>query len=118
MARLISSRGLTTGRPSDWLTVRLARRNNGVMEAESKLWPATIFIIIVPSALILWGVGAANQIHWFGLAFAMVMLAYVNSVGTQVSINYLIDAYPGVAGDTMTTLIIIRNTLAFAFGYV
>lgn len=77
-----------------------------------------MFLLLVPSALILWGVGAANQIHWFGLTVAMFLLAYVNSVGTQVSINYLIDAYPGLAGDSMTTLIIIRNTLAFAFGYV
>ncbi|RGP76709.1 transporter hol1 [Fusarium longipes] len=46
------------GRMSDWLTIKLARRNNGIMEAEH------------PS-LILWGVGAQHGVHWFGLIFAI-----------------------------------------------
>lgn len=87
------------------------------MEAETKLWPSAVFVVLVPFALILWGVGAAHQIHWFGLVFAMGTLAYVNTVGTQVCINYLIDSYPGLAGDSMGTLVIIRNTLSFGFGY-
>lgn len=51
------------GRFSDWLTIRLARRNKGILEPEQRLWPYAACLILVPGALILWGVGAANQVR-------------------------------------------------------
>ncbi|KPA35639.1 serine threonine kinase 16 [Fusarium langsethiae] len=48
---------LVQGRRSDWLTIRLARRNNGVMEAEHRLWPLMICVVLVPTSLVLWGAG-------------------------------------------------------------
>lgn len=53
---------LVSGRLSDWLTIKLARRNHGVMEAEHRLWPFCICVIMTPAALILWGVGAEHGI--------------------------------------------------------
>jgi MFS family permease len=45
---------LVSGRASDWLTIKLARRNNGIMEAEHRLWPFLVCLVLVPGALILW----------------------------------------------------------------
>ncbi|KIW62815.1 hypothetical protein PV04_10946 [Phialophora macrospora] len=106
-----------TGRFSDWLTVRLARRNNGIMEPEQRLWPFAACIIIVPASLILWGVGAAHHVHWFGLIFAMGTLAGSTVFGITLSVNYLIDTYHEISGDAMTTVILVRNTMSFAIGY-
>ena len=61
-----------TGRLSDWLAIKLARRNNGIMEPEHRLWLFAASSVIIPFALILWGVGAAHHVNWFGLCFAMV----------------------------------------------
>jgi MFS family permease len=72
-----------TGRLSDWLAIKLARRNNGIMEPEHRLWLFAASSIIIPFALILWGVGAAHNIHWFGLTFAMCVLAFVNTYVTS-----------------------------------
>ncbi|KIW93362.1 uncharacterized protein Z519_05967 [Cladophialophora bantiana CBS 173.52] len=106
-----------TGRFSDWLTIRLARRNNGIMEAEHRLWPFAACIIIVPASLILWGVGAAHHVHWFGLIFAMGTLAGSTCFGITLSVNYLIDTYHEISADAMTTVILVRNTMSFAIGY-
>jgi hypothetical protein len=106
-----------TGRFSDWLTVRLARRNKGIMESEQRLWPFAACIIIVPASLILWGVGAAHHVHWFGLIVAMGTLACANVFGITLSVNYLIDTYHEISGDAMTTCILVRNTMSFAIGY-
>ncbi|KIW22148.1 uncharacterized protein PV07_12469 [Cladophialophora immunda] len=106
-----------TGRFSDWLTIRLARRNNGIMEPEQRLWPFAACIIIVPASLILWGVGAAHHVHWFGLIFAMGTLAAANCFGITLSVNYLIDTYHEISADAMTTVILVRNTMSFAIGY-
>jgi hypothetical protein len=110
-------RAIFTGRFSDWLTVRLARRNNGVMEAEHRLWPFLPCIILVPSSLILWGVGAAHEVHWFGLIFAMWLLAFCNACGITLSVNYMVDSYREISGQAITTVMLIRNTMSFAISY-
>ncbi|KAK7215766.1 hypothetical protein V2G26_003769 [Clonostachys chloroleuca] len=106
-----------SGRLSDWLTIKLARRNNGVMEAEHRLWPFAICVIVVPASLILWGVGAQHGVHWFGLVFAMGCLAFTSSVGITLSVNYLIDSYHDISGDAIVTIILVRNTMSFAISY-
>ncbi|GAT28924.1 MFS transporter [Aspergillus luchuensis] len=108
---------LFTGRFSDWLTVRLARRNNGVMEAEQRLWPFAICLLLVPGSLLLWGVGAAHEVHWFGLIVAMCLLALANTCGITLSVNYLVDSYRELSGDAMASVILVRNTMSFAMGY-
>ncbi|KAJ5271432.1 hypothetical protein N7505_007190 [Penicillium chrysogenum] len=106
-----------TGRFSDWLTVKLARRNNGVMEAEHRLWPFLACLVLVPSSLILWGVGAAHEIHWFGLIVGMCILAFTNACGIALSVNYFIDSYRELSGIAMASVILVRNTMSFAIGY-
>jgi hypothetical protein len=108
---------LTSGRASDWLTLKLARRNNGIMEAEHRLWPFATCLVMVPGSLLLWGVGAAHGVHWFGLVFAMACLAYTSSLGVTLSINYMIDSYHDISGDAIVAVILIRNTMSFAVNY-
>ncbi len=110
-------RSYFTGRFSDWLTIKLARRNGGLMEAEHRLYPFALTTIIVPAALILWGVGAAHQVHWFGLIVAMCLLSFASTSGITLSVNYLVDSYHDISGDAMATVIIVRNTMSFAIGY-
>jgi hypothetical protein len=87
------------------------------MEPEQRLWLFAANIIVIPGALILWGVGAAHEAHWFGLIFAMCLLSFANTIGITLSVNYLIDSYKDMSGDGMTTVIIVRNTMSFAIGY-
>lgn len=63
------------GRISDWICLYLARHNkDGLREAEQRLWAATALCIIPPVGLIVWGVGAAHHVHWFGIVFGMGMM--------------------------------------------
>lgn len=97
--------------------LKMARRNKGVMEPEHRLWLLSFSLIATPTALIIWGVGAYNHIHWFGLVFAMGLLAATIAIGCQVSISYCVDSYRRLSGETMITVILIRNTMSFAVSY-
>ena len=108
---------IISGPTSDWLVVRLARRNKGIMEPEHRLWIFIANACIVPPALLLWGVGAAHEIHWFGLLVAMFFLAFQSTIGVTVSVAYVVDSYEEMSGDAMCTVIVIRNTMAFAISY-
>jgi hypothetical protein len=108
---------LWTGKFGDWIVIQIARRNRGVMEPEHRLWLFSVSLLLVPGGLILWGVGAAHEIHWFGLVFAMGIIATTITIGVQLSVSYAIDSYKEIAGEALVTVILIRNTMSFAIGY-
>ncbi len=106
-----------TGRIGDWFVIKMARRNGGIMEPEHRLWMFTASLVLIPGSLILWGVGAAHHVQWFGLIFAMCIIAITNTIGVQVSVSYCIDSYRELSGEAMITVILVRNTMSFAIGY-
>ncbi len=87
------------------------------MEAEHRLWPFMLCLFLVPGSLLLWGVGAAHEVHWFGLIVAMCLLAFSNTCGITLSVNYMVDSYRELSGVSMATVILVRNTMSFAIGY-
>jgi MFS family permease len=113
----VAGGAIYTGYLADKLAIFLARRNGGIKEPEQRIWAFAILPLVVPASLILWGVGAAHGVHWFGLVVAMCGLAFANAAGLTLSISYLIDAYREIGSDAVTTAIIIRNTMAFAINY-
>lgn len=113
----VAAGSLFTGYVSDWLTLRITRRNGGVFEPEQRLWGFLLPTIVLPASLLLWGVGAAHEVHWFGLLVGMLGTAFCNTAGITLSVTYLVDSYREISSDGMTSVIIIRNTMSFAIGY-
>ncbi|KAK4542452.1 hypothetical protein LTR36_006704 [Oleoguttula mirabilis] len=106
-----------TGYIGDRIVLELARRNKGVLEPEFRLWLFLPSPLLVPFGLILWGVGAAHAVHWFGCVFAMGVIALTNTLGIQLSVSYCIDSYKDLSGEAMVTVILVRNTMSFAINY-
>jgi MFS family permease len=106
-----------TGPIGDRIVLAMARRKGGILEPEYRLWLFTPSLLLVPFGLILWGVGAAQHIHWFGCVFAMAVIAFTNAVGLQLSVSYCIDSYKDLSGEAMVTVILVRNTMSFAINY-
>ncbi|KAI1019908.1 hypothetical protein LB503_006027 [Fusarium chuoi] len=82
-----------------------------------------VFAISLPSleslsgGLLLWGVGAAHQIHWSGLLIALGILGAAITAGCQLPLSYCIDCHTELGSDAIATIILIRNTMSFAIGY-
>ncbi|THZ90578.1 MFS general substrate transporter [Aureobasidium pullulans] len=106
-----------TGVIGDKIVLAMARRNGGILESEHRLWLFLPSLILIPGGLILWGVGAAQQVMWFGCVFAMGVIALTNTIGIQLSISYAVDSYKDLGGEAIVTVILIRNTMSFAIGY-
>ncbi|KAM0428472.1 hypothetical protein ACHAPT_006832 [Fusarium lateritium] len=106
-----------TGIFGDRFIVKMARRNNGFMEAEHRLWLFLPSLILIPFGCILFGVGAYHEAHWFAIVFAMGVISFTTTAGSQISIAYCIDCYRDLASEALATAIIIRNTMSFGIGY-
>ncbi|KAF2737874.1 MFS general substrate transporter [Polyplosphaeria fusca] len=106
-----------TGLFGDWWILRCARRNAGIAEPEHRLYLFLPSLFLIPAGLILWGVGAAQHVHWSGPIVAMGIIAATNTIGLQVSIAYCVDAYRKMSGEAVVTVILVRNTMSFAIGY-
>ncbi|KAI4715994.1 MFS general substrate transporter [Aureobasidium sp. EXF-10727] len=106
-----------TGVIGDKIVLAMARRNGGVLESEHRLWLFLPSLLLIPGGLILWGVGAAQHIMWFGCVFAMGVIALTNTIGIQLSISYAVDSYKDLGGEAIVTVILVRNTMSFAIGY-
>ncbi|KAH8654966.1 major facilitator superfamily domain-containing protein [Tricladium varicosporioides] len=106
-----------SGMLGDRIILAIARRHKGRMEPEDRLWLFTLTALFCPVGLILWGVGAAHEIHWFGLIVATFILAASIFIAIPVSCNYVIDTYQQLSGQAMVTVIIVRNTMSFVINY-
>jgi hypothetical protein len=106
-----------TGVLGDKFVLRMARNRGGILESEYRLWLFAPSLLLIPGGLILWGVGAAHHVHWFGVVFAMGIIALTNTIGLQLSVDYCINSYKDLSGEAMVTVILVRNTMSFAIGY-
>lgn len=108
---------LVAGNFGDWVVLRLARRNKGIWLSEYRQWLNLILAVVVPFSLLLWGLGAAHGVHWFGLAFAMGLTGCSVAMGAHLSLSYCIDTYKDFGADAVVAVMCIRNTMGFAMGY-
>lgn len=105
------------GWSTDAIKIWFAKRRNGLSHAEDRLWVNLPYMILGPASLILFGVGAAQGIHWIGVVIGFGLLAGLCIVGCVSSVTYCLDCYPEMGVPSITVLVIIRNTMNFALDY-
>ena len=102
---------------SDKICLYLARKNQGLREPEYRLYVGLICVVLSPFGIWLWGLGAYYQISWVGLAFAYSISTFTIMMGAAVSYVYVLDCYKEMGGYAIVSVILIRNIVAFTFGY-
>lgn len=114
-----------SGRLSDWIVLKLARRNNNVRTPEMRLWlwyPAAILVTI---GLIVWGRSIdagwhwiTGQIAWFLCSLQcspwLTIVACGIQIGNTVVSSYVVDTFPTHAMEVITFYSVILNFSAFA----
>ncbi|KAF5586110.1 hypothetical protein FPANT_7316 [Fusarium pseudoanthophilum] len=100
-------------RVSAWLT----RRNNNIHEAEYRLWCLVVVFFIAPAALILYGYGAGNHMHWFAMVFAVGMFQFGAFFYLTYTLAYAMDSYEANMPEMLIAMNIGKMSISFAFGY-
>lgn len=102
---------LTAGPLSDWVALRRARRNGGVLEAEMRLSSIVPYTGACLIGMVVTAVGHQRGWPWE----AVVILGY-GMVGIQVVgipcivISYAVDSYKSLPGEIMIAATVVKNT--------
>ncbi|KAL4875187.1 major facilitator superfamily domain-containing protein [Aspergillus karnatakaensis] len=105
------------GSLSDIVAEALARRNQGIKEPEHRLWLALIPLVLHPAGFFLYGIGAAQKLHWVALVFGVGLISATLPMGSLIALNYVIDCYKEAASEAIVAVILIRNTMGFVITY-
>ncbi|GMK53551.1 hypothetical protein CspeluHIS016_0101370 [Cutaneotrichosporon spelunceum] len=118
----------------DRFTIRQARRNHGISEAEHKLKLMIFPTVLAPLGLLMIGLGPYYRAHWIVFVLGEFVLTISGPLATLLSLTYAFDSFHDLepeedkrngpqaetqhCGPYVQAVILIALTITFAFNYV
>lgn len=102
---------LTAGPLSDWIALRKARRNSGVLEAEFRLLSVLPYVAACLVGMVVTAVGYQRGWRWEIIVVVGYGLVGVEVVGIPaVVISYAVDSYKSLPGEIMIAATVVKNS--------
>lgn len=102
----------------DWLSVKLARRNNGIMEPEFRLWAMLGPLAINAAGLLAYGLAPGNGAPWaIPVVLGQGFLGFAMSSSGPVCLAYAIESYPELASEALVLMLFVRNMIGCGFTF-
>ncbi|KAK7745338.1 hypothetical protein SLS53_002834 [Cytospora paraplurivora] len=105
------------GHLGDMVADYFTRRNGGIREPEMRLPAMTLSLITAPLALILYGVGIEQKLHWICPTIGLGLMNFSIVQGTNIVLVYLIDAYRPVAGEITLAVMGFKSLFGFLLSF-
>ena len=102
-----------SGRLSDFIVTKLAKKNNGVRIPEMRLWLAYPAAMLSAIGLIIWGISIDKAYHWIVGQIAFALFAAGIQMGNTVITSYIVDSYPLQSMSVITFYSVFLNLSAF-----
>ncbi|KUI56411.1 hypothetical protein VP1G_03704 [Cytospora mali] len=103
---------------SDWFTIWITRRRGGIMEAESRLWLMILPTVIFPTGMFLFGIGSGQGWSWPVPYVGLGFIGFGYGCAGDLSMAYLVDAYPEMVLEGMVGVAVINNTIGMIFSFI
>ncbi|SGZ55583.1 CIC11C00000003152 [Sungouiella intermedia] len=109
--------GMLYGGPFvDWLSIKMAKRNNGILEAEFRLWPTIGVMVINAAGLLAYGLGSVNVEPWpLSVVVGQGFLGFAMSSSGPITMTYAIECYPKLASEGLVLMLFVRNLIGTGF---
>ncbi|CEJ58740.1 hypothetical protein PMG11_07387 [Penicillium brasilianum] len=102
-----------SGRLSDYIVERLAKKRDDTRVAEMRLWLAYPAILVTAVGSILWGISIDQNYHWMIGQVAFFLFAAGIQIGNTVTSTYIVDNYPLQSMSVITFYAVFLNLSAF-----
>ncbi|ODV94617.1 hypothetical protein PACTADRAFT_34367 [Pachysolen tannophilus NRRL Y-2460] len=98
------------GSLSDYFAIFLAKKRNGIQEAEYRLYFIFLSAIISPIGLVMFGFGVTdNNLGCIYIGLGFIGFGF-GSLG-DITMSYLMDSYPAMVLEGMVGVSVINNTI-------
>lgn len=97
---------------SDKCMIWFAKRNGGIREAEHRLWFLYPLAVINPLGMLLFGIGTGQGWSWPGPYVGLGLVGFGWGCTGDLSMAYLMDAYPDMVLEGMVGVSVINNSIA------
>lgn len=103
----------------DWLCIKLAERNKGVLEPEYRLWALIFPTIINAGGLLAYGLASDGpRAPWPVPVFVgLVLMGAAMTASGAICLSYAIDCYANLASEALVLILFIRNMIGFGFTF-
>ncbi|EFE31742.1 MFS transporter, putative [Trichophyton benhamiae CBS 112371] len=109
--------GWATGMSSDFIVMRLARRNNGIKETEMCLWALCASFVYAAIGYMLYGWGAHFGMHWITIAIGLGCMIAHQVSACSVATAYAMECFPGISGELVVVLSICSSVINFPLSF-
>ncbi|CDO94624.1 unnamed protein product [Kluyveromyces dobzhanskii CBS 2104] len=103
---------------SDYFVLWMARKNNGILEAEYRLIFSVATAIISPAGLLMFGIGTGRNLPWQVIYVGLGFIGFGWGCSGDIAMSYLMDCYPEMVLEGMVCTAIINNTISCVFTFV
>lgn len=98
-------------------SARLTRNNGGVREPEMRLLPMIPALFTTPGALILYGVGIQNRLHWIVPTIGLGLLNFSIVWATTIALVYMVDVLKPLAEESITSVLVFKAIIGFILSF-
>ncbi|KAL6809558.1 major facilitator superfamily domain-containing protein [Trichoderma camerunense] len=93
------------------------KRNGGVREPEMRIPAIIISVVAAPTALVLYGVGIQNRLHWMVPTIGLALLNFSIVQAVNISMVYTIDSYRPIGGEVVVTQLGFKACFGFLLSF-
>ncbi|KAI5950957.1 hypothetical protein KGF54_004031 [Candida jiufengensis] len=102
----------------DWLAVKLARRNHGVLEPEHRLHAMLVPTILNAIGVLAFGLGAYYKLHFtVSVVIGMGFMGFAMTSSGAIGLVYAVDCYGKLGSECIVLMLFIRNMIGMAFTF-
>ncbi|PBP22140.1 major facilitator superfamily transporter [Diplocarpon rosae] len=102
---------------SDRFVLWMAKRRNGIREAEDRLWMMAPCLVCSPGGMLLFGMGSVDGWDWPVPYVGLGLIGFGWGCAGDLSMSYLMDAYPGIVLEGMVGVAVINNSIGYIFAF-
>lgn len=103
---------------SDYFVLWMARKNNGILEAEYRLYFSFATAFIGPAGLLMFGIGTERALSWQVIYVGLGFIGFSWGCSGDIAMAYLMDCYPEMVLEGMVCTAIINNSISCIFTFV
>jgi hypothetical protein len=101
---------------SDRLAAYLTRKNNHIREAEMRLGVLFIPMLIAPAGLLVYGMTAQHNLHWFGYFAGVAMVNWSAFFFFSFTLAYAVDSYTVNTSEMLIAMNLGKQAISFGMG--